>query len=171
MSLSILDWTIIVAYVLVTLGIGIAFSRRAGKNLNEFFVGVQQRSLPTEMIIVETAQLKIAIVAVLSIAAWLLATFVTKAESTEKLSSFYRRVRPGGWGWKPIARECPEVKADTNLGLSIVATIVSSVLIYSVLPLTGYIIFGEYQSAIVCAIVACISGVATIALVTRLTRE
>ena len=44
MMLSTLDWVIILGYVVVTMGVGIAFSRRAGKSLEEFFVS--GRSLP-----------------------------------------------------------------------------------------------------------------------------
>lgn len=44
MHLAALDWIIIVAYFAVALAIGLAFSRRAGKNLTEYFVS--GRSLP-----------------------------------------------------------------------------------------------------------------------------
>ncbi|MCP4890175.1 MAG: sodium:proline symporter, partial [Planctomycetaceae bacterium] len=44
MTLTALDYLIIAAYVLATLAIGIGFSRRAGKSLNEFFIS--GRSLP-----------------------------------------------------------------------------------------------------------------------------
>ena len=44
MQLTTLDWTIIVGYFLVTLAIGAMFTRRAGKNIAEFFVS--GRSLP-----------------------------------------------------------------------------------------------------------------------------
>ena len=44
MQLTPIDWAIIIGYFLVTLGIGAFFTRRAGKNLAEFFVS--GRSLP-----------------------------------------------------------------------------------------------------------------------------
>lgn len=134
-------------------------------------IGVEEKSLPTEVMIVETAQLKIACVALLSIAAWLIATFVTKPETPEKLASFYKRTRPGGPGWGPITRQYPDVKTDADLGLSILAALVSSVLIYSVLPLIGYLIFGDYLAAMVCGGIAFVSGTATIMLVRKLTRQ
>ncbi len=131
-------------------------------------IGAEQQKLPTELIVVETPQLKILIVAALSIAAWLLATWITAPESNEKLTSFYRKIHPGGPGWKPIANVCPDVKADSNLGLSITAALVSSVLIYSVLPLCGYVIFRDYESAATCGVIALVSGLATVMLVRRL---
>jgi solute:Na+ symporter, SSS family len=44
MSLGIIDWIIIVLYLLVSLGIGLYYRERAGKSLGEFFLG--GRSLP-----------------------------------------------------------------------------------------------------------------------------
>jgi Na+/proline symporter len=44
MLLSTLDWCIIAAYLLLSLGIGLYYKNRAGKNLSEFFLG--GRSLP-----------------------------------------------------------------------------------------------------------------------------
>ena len=44
MQLTTLDWAIIVGYFLLIAGIGVAFSRRAGQNLSEYFVS--GRSLP-----------------------------------------------------------------------------------------------------------------------------
>jgi Na+/proline symporter len=37
-------------------------------------------------------------------AAWLAATFLTRPEAPEVLEAFYRRVRPGGPGWRAVAR-------------------------------------------------------------------
>jgi Na+/proline symporter len=36
--------------------------------------------------------------------AWLTATFLTRPEAPEVLEAFYRRVRPGGPGWRAVAR-------------------------------------------------------------------
>lgn len=44
MTLSILDWCLIAAYLLLSLGIGLWYARRAGKNVGEFFVA--GRALP-----------------------------------------------------------------------------------------------------------------------------
>jgi Na+/proline symporter len=39
-----------------------------------------------------------------STAVWLTVTFLTQPESTETLDRFYRQVRPGGAGWREVAR-------------------------------------------------------------------
>lgn len=44
MELSILDWAIVVGYLVFALGVGIIYSRRAGKSSEEYFLG--GRSLP-----------------------------------------------------------------------------------------------------------------------------
>ena len=44
MRLTTLDWTVIVAYLVLAVGIGVAFSRRAGADTSEFFLG--GRSMP-----------------------------------------------------------------------------------------------------------------------------
>jgi Na+/proline symporter len=39
MRLTTLDWTVITAYMVVAVAIGLAFSRRAGEDTSEFFLG------------------------------------------------------------------------------------------------------------------------------------
>ena len=42
---------------------------------------------------------------------WLICTFATAPEPTDKLLAFYRRVRPAAALWQPIAKLAPEVPA------------------------------------------------------------
>lgn len=44
MNISIIDWAIVASYILFALGLGIYFSKRAGKNIDEFFIS--GRNLP-----------------------------------------------------------------------------------------------------------------------------
>ena len=88
------------------------------------------------------------IVAGLTIATWLIVTFLTPPEKSGVLESFYRKIRPGGPGWKPIAKIAPGVRTDKNIGLSIVAVIISSAIIYLTLPGVGAVIFGQYLKAL-----------------------
>ncbi len=129
-------------------------------------VGIGERNSPTEILIVDSAQTKILVVAFLSIASWLAATYLTPPESNEKLVSFYKSVRPGGRGWAPIASQAPGVDVDRNLGLSILAALFAAGLVYSILPLTGFVIFGDYDSALLCLMVASVCGIA-VALIVR----
>ena len=44
MNISPIDWAILIGYIVFALGLGIYFSKRAGQNINEFFVS--GRNLP-----------------------------------------------------------------------------------------------------------------------------
>ena len=45
---------------------------------------------------------------------WLIATFLTRPTSRETLDHFYKKVRPGGPGWKVVARRHPQVQPDAG---------------------------------------------------------
>ncbi len=47
---------------------------------------------------------------------WIVVTLLTAPENEETLLKFYRKIRPGGNGWKPIAQKAPELKTDNSLG-------------------------------------------------------
>ena len=91
-----------------------------------------------------------AVIAGLTIATWLLATFVTRPESDETLCNFFAKIRPGGPGWKPVAAKMPSVKQDKNLLTSIVGALFASGIVYLVLPAIGFLIFGKTDWAILC---------------------
>ena len=78
-----------------------------------------------------------AIVAALTIATWLIATFVTPPEDESLLRHFYQKIRPGGPGWKPIAKLEPETRSDGVLGFSIFCALLAAGIVYAVLPAIG----------------------------------
>ena len=98
------------------------------------------------------AEEKMVIVAFLTIATWLLVTFVTPPEPRETLRAFFRKVRPGGPGWKPIAAEELKVVQDKDLGISILGAFFASGIVYLTLPGIGYLIFGHTTAAIGCIV-------------------
>jgi solute:Na+ symporter, SSS family len=78
----------------------------------------------------------------LTTAVWLVVTVITRPESDDTLTTFYRRVRPHGPGWKPVARRLQPSAADmsgepTDLPQSLVSEIANAalgcVLVYSAL--------------------------------------
>lgn len=107
---------------------------------------------------IKTQELKMAAVAGLTILLWLLVTMLTPAENLAVLQRFYRKVRPGGPGWGPVARSCPEVVVDRGLGLSVIQALVAAVLLYSVLAGVGYTIFGQWLLAGACVAIAGTTG-------------
>ncbi len=90
-------------------------------------------------------------------AVWLLVTFLTAPTEDERLRAFFRRVRPGGPGWRPLARAMPEVQRDTGLGRLALDWLLGVVLIYSVLFAIGRLIFGDHVlgTAFLAAALAC----------------
>ncbi|MEJ2187704.1 MAG: hypothetical protein P8Z36_17585 [Gemmatimonadota bacterium] len=109
---------------------------------------------------VEQNEHRMAFVAALTIGTWLVVTFMTRPERPETLERFYRKVRPGGPGWRPQAAACPDVQPDRNMAVSILAALFAAGIVYLTLPGVGLIIFGQYgraalalSGAVLCAVV------------------
>jgi SSS family solute:Na+ symporter len=85
---------------------------------------------------------------------WILVTFLTKPVDRNVLVSFYRKVHPGGAGWKAISREIRDVRTSTNFGRQFVNWILSVTAIYASMYGIGKIIFAEYLKGIISLAVA-----------------
>lgn len=84
---------------------------------------------------------------------WLAVTYLTPPTSDERLIKFYRRVRPGGPGWRRIAglageSDVPALFTWRNL----MAYIASVVAIYSMLIGMGEFLFGNNLNGIICTV-------------------
>ena len=74
-------------------------------------------------------------------AVWLLVTWVTPAEPEETLAAFYRRVRPHGPGWKPVAtRLGVSPGASQSLRSELINAALGCVLVYAALFGVGEIL-------------------------------
>jgi len=82
---------------------------------------------------------------------------MTSPVDREKLKSFYRKVHPGGIGWKSIAKELPDVKSDTGFGLVFVNWLFGVALVYASLFGIGHFIFQDYTEALIYLVVGVIS--------------
>jgi len=89
---------------------------------------------------------------------WLLATFVTRPADMETLKRFYRRVRPGGIGWQPIARLLPEVEGTTGYGRLFLDWIAGIILVYSFLFGIGKCLFGAWLQGLLLLCLGCAAG-------------
>ena len=90
--------------------------------------------------------------------AWIIATFLTPAESQEKLLAFYRRVHPSVYGWRHIARLAPDLKDVRDFGSNAFDWIMGCVMIYCSLFGIGKLVFQEWISGVVLLMIAAIAG-------------
>ena len=75
---------------------------------------------------------------------WLAVTWLTPPEPMSHLIVFYRRVRPGGPGWRPVATAAgADVTADTSLLRLWLDWAAGCVLVYGVLFGVGDFLFGS----------------------------
>lgn len=81
--------------------------------------------------------------------AWIITAFITKPTEDSKLRSFYKKVHPGGAGWKKISDMMPEVMPDSGYRLLFVNWAAGIVLVYSWLFGIGKIIFGDFIPALI----------------------
>ena len=75
--------------------------------------------------------------------AWVTVTLFTPPTDTATLDAFYRRVRPAGPGWRPIAARHPDIHPDTSLGTLALDWLAGVVLVYSTLFGIGQLLVGS----------------------------
>jgi len=90
---------------------------------------------------------------------WLTVTFLTPPVSREKLYAFYRKVHPGGIGWRKIAEELPDVESDKGYPLLFANWLLGVVMVLSALFGIGKWIFKEYTLAVIFFSLTVISAV------------
>ena len=91
-------------------------------------------------------------------AVWLATTWLTRPEPVEKLLEFYRRVRPSGRGWAPIARLAPEVRADGEGRRNLADAVAGCVLIYGALFGVGKLLLKQTVSGLIFLAAAVAAG-------------
>ena len=89
---------------------------------------------------------------------WIGVTFLTKPVEEERLIQFYRRVRPGGVGWRRVAKAVPDVTGDSNFGWLFLDWVCGVLLVYAVLFGLGNIILGERLLGVSLLLVSLVAG-------------
>ena len=89
---------------------------------------------------------------------WTTVTFLTPATDEEKLISFYRKVHPGGAGWKSISAKLPEVKGDSGYLQLFVDWLAGCLMVMFSLFGVGKILFGQTQMGILFILIAAAAG-------------
>lgn len=119
-----------------------------------------------------TSSFKLVLGVVITTAAWLLVTWLTRPTDEATLRRFYALVHPGGPGWRRMVERAsaagealPDPRAWT-VPEGILAMVAGSLAIYSALFATGYAVYGRPLGAVVFAAVA-IAGIIYVARVWR----
>ncbi len=89
---------------------------------------------------------------------WIAATLLTRPESQQTLVSFYRRVYPTVYGWRPIANLVPEMPEVRDIASNTFDWIMGVVLVYGCLFGIGKLVFAHWLQGIALLVLAGIAG-------------
>ncbi len=89
---------------------------------------------------------------------WLGVTFLTRPEPLAHLESFYRRVHPAAFGWRPIAARAADVPAVSSGWYNLRAWALGCAMVYLALFATGKLLFGYWTSGLLLAVGAAAAG-------------
>lgn len=88
--------------------------------------------------------------------AWLLVTLVTRPDDAKTLRSFYRLIRPGGPGWKPVLDKAAadhdpiiETAPKGDLPRGILCMVAGCLAVYSAVFAAGFYLYGQWPPAVV----------------------
>lgn len=91
-------------------------------------------------------------------AVWLAVTYATRPESAATLDAFYRKVRPAGPGWRPVAERTGLPAPPGEIGRNAVLWILGIVFVYAIMFATGGLIFGQHGRALIFGALLLVSG-------------
>jgi SSS family solute:Na+ symporter len=85
---------------------------------------------------------------------WIIVTYITKPVDQNILVSFYRKVYPGGIGWKKISKGLDDIRPQAGFGRLFINWLCSVGAIYSTMYGVGKILFSEYTEGIIALLIA-----------------
>ena len=109
---------------------------------------------------------------------WLLVTIITPPSNMETLQNFYKKIQPGGPGWKKVIEES-ESKGITITGKKekwdvpsgILCMLFGSISVYSILFGIGYILYSQTTTGIIFLAISVLSVIALMKFWKRLSTE
>ena len=106
----------------------------------------------------------------ISMAVWVPVMIFTRPETDERLDTFYRRVRPGGPGWRP-QRQRTGLEAASPLGFDIRRALAGMMILFGLMFLTGGILFARWTTVFAMSGLAVAGGLWLRSLNRRLANE
>lgn len=103
-------------------------------------------------------EISLIIIVIWSTLVWIVVTFLTEPSDIGTLKEFYRKVHPGGIGWRKIAQNIPDVKGDKGFPLLFINWILGCIMVLFSLFGFGKIIFHDYLTAVIYFSLAICSG-------------
>jgi SSS family solute:Na+ symporter len=108
---------------------------------------------PVYSLKIEDFGVRLLVTALITMAIWVPVMFLTPPESEEKLESFYRRVRPGGPGWRRV-RERTGVPPAQDLACDLKRVLAALMILFGLMFLIGGVLFLRWGTAAAMAVTA-----------------
>jgi len=89
---------------------------------------------------------------------WITVTFMTDPEPQTKLLEFYKRVRPGFAGWKPIAALAPEINPVHDVLYNLMDWLLGCLMVYMAMFGIGELLLGTAGTGLIFLVVAAAAG-------------
>ena len=109
---------------------------------------------------------------------WLMVTMVTPPSNIETLQNFYKKIQPGGPGWKKVVKESEEKgiiitgkKEKWDVPSGILCMVFGSISVYSILFGIGYVLYSKITLGLVFMIISVLSVVLLMKFWKRLSTE
>ncbi len=109
---------------------------------------------------------------------WLIVTMVTPPSSMNTLQNFYKKIQPGGPGWKKIVKESEDSgviisgkKEKWDVPSGILCMVFGSISVYSVLFAVGYILYSKTALGLIFIIISIMSVIILMKFWKRLSTE
>ena len=109
---------------------------------------------------------------------WIVITMITPPSSMETLQNFYKKIQPGGPGWKKVIEESKSQgitiagkKEKWDVPSGILCMLFGSISVYSILFGIGYILYSQITTGIIFMIISVISVIALMKFWKRLSTE
>lgn len=98
------------------------------------------------------------VISALTVVTSFVVLYLTPPSDMQTLERFYTQIRPGGPGWRPVAKRCPNVVIRDRLTMDVVGLVIGLICVYCGIFAAGYLMLGIWRSAVLLAVIFFVSG-------------